>query len=190
MPLAPRSSVGRPAGAAGADDEAAQQPAFFVGVEPAGGEVGVLGAGSGGGVEGGVVDDGRAGHQDPLLLGASDLAGSLSRAGFHLGAVEVEPPDIDLPAEQAPDGAGGPSSPGGRGDAVAVETDRDLADRAATGDVLVEDPPDHGRLLLVDDQVSESLPGAGNARVSRKELASRPPPRPGPGTACPAWTVR
>ena len=172
--------VDRSAGAADADDEAAQEPAFFVGVEPAGGEVGVLGAGSGGGVEGGFVDDGRAGHHDPFLLGTGDLAGPLAGAGFHLGAVEVEPPDVDLPAEEAPDGAGGPASPGGRRDAGVVEGAGDLADGAATGDVVVEDPPDHGRLLLVDDQVSRPLPGAGNAHVAVGGPPAHRLPGPGP----------
>jgi hypothetical protein len=160
------AAVGGSAGAAGADDETAQQPAFFVGVETAGGEVGVLGAGSGRSLEGGLVDDGRAGHQDPLLPGTAHLAGGPPGVGFHLGAVEVEAPDVDLPAQHPPDGPGRPASPGGGRDVGVVEPAGDLADGAATGDVVVEDAPDHGGLFLVDDEVGEALPGAGDAQVA------------------------
>jgi len=158
--------VDRSAGAAGADDEAAQQPAFFVGIETAGGEVGVLSAGSGSGLEGGLVNDGRARHEDPLVAGAPDLPGGPAGTGFHLGPVEVEAPDVDLPAQQAPDGAGRPASPGGGGDAVVVEAAGDLADGAATSDVVVEHAPHHRGLFLVDDEVGGSVPGAGNAHVA------------------------
>ena len=75
------------------------------------------------------------------------------RSGTDLGAVEVDPADIGLVAQQPAEGGVPPGGfPGRRGHAVGVEPAADLADGDAGGPVG-EDPPHHGGFGFVDLQV-------------------------------------
>ena len=71
---------------------------------------GVVAADLAGGLERLVVDDGRAGDRDPLVAGAGHLPGALAGPAVRdgLGAVEVDPADVGLVAQQPADGRGAP----------------------------------------------------------------------------------
>ena len=67
---------------------------------------------------------GRAGDRDPFVAGAGDLAGAVAGppVGDGLGAVEVDPADVGLVAQQPVQGGGAPQArlPVGEGTASAL----------------------------------------------------------------------
>ena len=89
-------------------DQAAQQP--LPGFGPARAPLAVVAADPPGRLEGLVVDDGGHGDGDPVFAGAGDLLAAPpgARVGDGLGAVEVDPPDVGLVAQQPRQRGGAP----------------------------------------------------------------------------------
>ena len=173
-------------------DQAAQQPGAGLGAARA--PFGVVVADLGGGLERLVGDDGGQAIAIHSSRGRGTWRvrrpGPPVRDGF--GAVVVDPADVGLVAQQPVTGGGAPDGAvaGRGGHGVGVELAADLADGGAGG-AVGEDPPRHRGLGLVDLQVCRAAGGAaGDAPVAVGGLAGDRPRRPGPGTVCPAGTVR
>ena len=172
--VGPLTPIDDGAGPAFAEHEATQQPSLLVRIETPGREVGIGRAGSPGGVEGGLVDDGRAGNGDPFLLGPSDLArlGSGAAVGDHLPGIDLQAADVGLPTKQTPEGTCAPVSASWCGNTFFVEREGDLTKRQTTGGVVSEDPPHDGGLLLVDDEMGKAVALAGHTKGARQATAS------------------
>src|SRR6266487_3724465 len=91
-----------------ASDQALEQP--FAGFGAARAPFGVAAGDAAGCLELLVGDDAGAADRDPVLARARDLAGAANgpRVGDGLGAVEVDPADVSLVAEQPAQGGGPP----------------------------------------------------------------------------------
>ena len=167
--VGPLTPIDDGAGPAFAEHEATQQPSLLVRIETPGREVGIGRAGSPGGLEGGLVDDGRAGNGDPFLLGPSDLArlGSGAAVGDHLPGIDLQAADVGLPTKQTPEGTCAPVSASWCGNTFFVEREGDLTKRQTTGGVVSEDPPHDGGLLLVDDEMGKAVALAGHTQVAK-----------------------
>ena len=86
-------------------------------------------------------------------------------------AVPVRRPCVRRVVQHRAERRGGPHGPPTRAfHAVGIETPRELADRVATSDVIVEDTPHHRRLGLVDFEVGRDVPAPGNAPVAVRDL--------------------
>jgi hypothetical protein len=149
-------------------DQAAQQPLAGFGAPWA--PLAVVAAGAMGGGEGGLVDD--RGHRDgdPVLAGAGDLLAALAgaRVGNGFGAVEVDPPDVGLVAQQLAQRGGAPQpvTAAGRGrHVVGGQPADDLAQRVPA-DRGVEDPADHRGLGFEHLQPGRAVDVAGLAAVA------------------------
>ena len=155
----------QPDAARPAHDEPPQEEGVGGGV--AGGEARVVeddGLGGGKDLAG---DDGGHDHLDPVLAGLADLAGA-SQLGRRdvLVTVPGGGAGIGRVAQQVADRGDRPHllAVGGR-DAAFVEVADDLAHRGARG-VLLEDPPHHDRLRLLDLEASRAGRRARHAPVA------------------------
>ena len=154
-----------------ADDQPAEQP--VVGGGPAGTESRVVGCDALSGLEGLGGNDGGDRHGNPVFLGsqagARSAAGAGSRDGLML--IPVGGAGVGRVAQQRSQGRAGPHRPAGRaGDAVGVEAFGDLAHGLATGHVVVEDTPDHGRFRLVDLKARWASLAAGDAPITVRDF--------------------
>ena len=122
------------------------------------------------------------------VAGAGHLAGPVAGQAVRdgLGAVEVDPADVGLVAQQPVDGGGAPhgAAAGRGGHGVCVELAADLPD-GGPGGAPGEDPPCHRGLGFEDLQAGGAVRAAGDAPVAVGRLAGDHLAGPGPEQLAP-----